>query len=505
MPTLTTEQKNALEAVLEKNGVLAFLEEFLAEHAEAKVYLVGGMVRDLFLNRSQKVDIDLVVSHVPAKALEAWLSAHGDVDLVGKHFGVLKFRPAGFPEGVESLDIALPRTDHAFLTGGYHDFEIQSDPELAIEKDLERRDFTVNAMAVDLKTFELIDIFHGMDDLKKKIIRTVNDPHLRFSEDATRMMRAVRFSCQLGFEIEPNTANEIKKQSATILKMPVERIREELNKILESDRAEYGIRLMEKIGLLQHVIPELCEGIGVTQNKSHIYTVFEHNLRALGTAVERGYSLTVRLAALFHDIGKPQTKRGEGYNSTFYNHDHVGGRMVSLIMNRLKYPKDMTRQVSHLVRNHMFYYSLGEVSDAGIRRLIARLGSENIHDFIHVRICDRLGMGRPKAKPYKLLEMERRIQTVALDPLHPKMMKLRGDDVMKLLSITPSPRIGRLLKALFAEVLDEPKKNTREYLEARLLEIKDMSDEELDALAPELSEYEEDRRKEVLKKYREAE
>lgn len=478
-----------------------FIQKLLTEFKKAEVYLVGGAVRDLLIAKPTK-DYDFVVKGVAAKDLEKFLSGLGEVDLVGKSFGVFKFVPEGFhvgDDGFEAIDIALPRTEQAGMSGGYQDFEIQSDPQLPIESDLSRRDFTINALAWDLKEQKIIDEFGGLDDLENKTIKAIGDPEQRFQEDYTRMLRAIRFSCQLGFAIEPKTYAVIKQKAKNIKTIAPERINEEFTKIIMSTEAEKGIRMMEEIGLLKELIPELASAVGVTQNRHHIYDVFEHSVRALGAGAQRGYKLEVRLAALLHDIGKPQTKEGEGPESTFYNHDIVGAKLAKKILKRLNYSNDVIDYTTHLVRYHMFYYALDIVSDAGVRRLLSRIGNENIDDFINVRICDRLGMGRPKAKPWKLIELERRFKEVQLDPITPKMIALKGDELMELLGITPGPRVGLILNAMLGEVLEDPKKNDHDYLVSRAQELQKMNDEELRQLNPDVKFYDEERKRNLHK------
>ena len=309
------------------------------------------------------------------------------------------------------------------------------------------------------------------------------------------MLRAIRFSCQLDFFIEPKTYAEIRNKTKKIKTIASERINEEFVKIIMSERAEEGVRMMQDIGLLEELMPELASAYGVTQNRHHIYDVFEHSVRALGAGAKRGYKLEVRLAALLHDIGKPQTKEGEGVDSTFYNHDVVGSKLAKKILKRLNFSNDVIDYVTHLVRFHMFYYALDTVSDSGVRRLLSRIGKENIDDFIEVRICDRLGMGRPKAKPWKLIELERRFKEVQLDPIAPKMMALKGDELMKLLAIAPGPRVGLILNALLGEVLEDPQKNDHNYLIGRAKELHQMSDAELKQLNPDVKFYEEERKR----------
>ncbi len=490
------------EMALDKPEFL-FIKKLLNIFEKAELYLVGGAVRDILIDRQTK-DFDFVVKGIDFKELELFLSQLGEVNLVGASFGVFKFVPQGFKVGkddFEAIDIALPRTEIAGMSGGYKDFEIQSDKNLPIEKDLSRRDFTINALAWSIKEKKIIDEFSGLKDLDNKIIRAIGDPKKRFQEDYTRMLRAIRFVCQLDFVIEEKTFKEIKQQAKKIKTIAGERINEEFVKIINSDRAEQGIRLMKEIGLLDELIPELASASGVSQNRHHIYDVFEHSVRALGAGAKRNYKLEVRLAALFHDIGKPKTKEGDGLDSTFYNHDIVGAKTTKNILKRLYFSNDIIDYVTHLVRYHMFYYALDIVSDAGVRRLLSRIGKENIDDFINLRICDRLGMGRPKAKPWKLIELERRFKEVQLDPITPKMLALKGDELMKLLKIKPGPRVGLILNAMLGQVLEDPKKNDHEHLVSRAKGLQKLSDEELRQLNPDIKFFEEERKRNLHSSY----
>ncbi len=258
-----------------------------------------------------------------------------------------------------------------------------------------------------------------------------------------------------------------------------ERIRDELAKLIMTEHAADGIRQLEQLGLLKYVIPELCEGVGMAQNLHHIYSVFEHNVRALQYTAEKNYTFPVRLGALLHDVGKPRTKRGEGKYATFYNHEVVGARMTAKILDRLRFSKEVVEYVTHLVRWHLFYYNVGEVSAAGVRRFLVHIGVETVDDILRIREADRIGSGVPKAFPYRLRHLKFMIEKVRRDPVHPKMLALRGDDVMQLLGIEASPRIGHLLAILLEEVLDDPKKNDHEKLATRLKELNQWSDSEL--------------------------
>jgi len=375
-----------------------------------------------------------------------------------------------------------------------------------IEEDLARRDFTINALALNIRTsdvpninvnkrtsdVQIIDSFGGQKDLKNKIIRTVGQPEARFNEDALRLMRAVRLATELNFQIEEKTQAAIKEKANLLSMIAQERIRDELEKIIISERAADGLRKLAELNLLQYIIPELTEGIGVSQNKHHIYEVFDHGVRALDYAAQKNYSLEIRLAALLHDIAKPRTKKGEGENATFYNHEIVGAKMTRKILERLRFSKEIIEKVVHLVRYHLFYYNVGEVTAAGVRRFLHRVGPENIDDLIKVREADRIGSGVPKAVPYKLRHLLFMIEKVKQDPVSAKMLAVNGEDVMKIAGLKPGPRVGQILIILLDEVLENPQKNTKENLEIRIKILAKLSENELKNLAEKAQEKKEE-------------
>jgi len=340
----------------------------------------------------------------------------------------------------------------------------------------------------------IVDPFNGQGDLERKVIRAVGEPDKRFTEDALRLMRAVRFAAELGFDIEENTQAALKKSANLLDNIANERIRDELVKILMSseDRPKWGIEKLEELGLLQYIIPELREGINMTQNKHHIYTVWEHNILALDYAAKKNYALEIRLAALLHDFGKPRTKEGEGPNATFYNHEVVGAKMARETLLRLHFSKSFIEKVTHLIRYHMFYYNVDEVTAAGVRRFVSRVGAESIPDLIKLREADRIGSGVPKAVPYKLRHFLFMIEKVKRDPITHKMLKITGEEVMRSSSIQPGPRVGWILAVLLDEVLDDPNKNNREHLEKRAGELGKISDEELKLQASKADERKEE-------------
>jgi tRNA nucleotidyltransferase (CCA-adding enzyme) len=434
-----------------------------------EAYLVGGCVRDILLGREPK-DWDIATNAKPEQVQKLFPETVYEND-----FGTVGVKTESEDPKVKVIEVTTYR-----IEGKYSDKRHPDEVIFAwtIEDDLSRRDFTVNALAMGLDG-EIIDPFDGQKDLKKKIIRTVGEAEERFGEDALRLMRAVRFAVELDFEIELHTRRAIEKRSRELEVIAKERVRDELVKIIMAPNAAKGIMLLEELGLLINVLPELRDGLGVGQNKHHIYTVFEHNVRALDYAARQDYSLIVRMASLLHDVGKPKVKGGEGPESTFYEHERVGAKMVMKMLDRLRFPKDFIEEIAHLVRMHMFYYNVGEISPAGVRRFVVRVGPEYIDDLLKVREADRIGSGVAKAIPYRLRHLLFMIEKVKRDPLSPKMLKINGDEMMDILKLPPSPRIGWILNALLEEVLDDSEKNEKKALMAQMIELNKMSDAEL--------------------------
>lgn len=442
-----------------------------------EAYLVGGCVRDA-LRGAVAHDWDVATNAEPEQ-IQALFPEH----VYENRFGTVGVKTGSEDAATAIVEVTTYRIDGEYIDGRHPETVSRAQ---TIEEDLARRDFTVNAMAYGEGA--LVDPFEGEADLAAKLIRAVGDPHERFGEDALRLMRAVRFCAQLGFDLEEGTRKAVADLAPSIANVSQERVRDELVKLIASDGAERGIELMRELGLLAHVIPELMEGVGVGQNKHHIFTVYEHNLKAMAYAVSQDYDLVVRLASLLHDVGKPRTKHGEGINSTFYNHEVVGGRMTREILDRLKFPKETTSRVAHLVRHHMFYYNVDEVSPAGVRRFVRRAGADCIDDLFRLREADRIGSGVPKAVPYKLRHLRYMIDSVKADPIDAKMLKASGTDLMEELKLEPGPILGQLLAILLEEVIEEPSKNEKEILLARAKELIALGPEERARLTREAKE-----------------
>lgn len=444
--------------------------------AKFRAYLVGGCVRDLALERKPK-DWDITTDATPGEIQELFPES-----VYENAFGTVGVRTESEDPTLKIIEITTFRLEGKY-TDKRHPDKIKFSK--TIEDDLARRDFTVNALAFDLlaKDASLIDLYGGKADLAKKVIRTVGDPLARFGEDALRMVRAVRFAAELGFSIEKETAAAIKKLAGELEMISHERVRDELVKILMADDASRGISDLVELKLIKHVLPEMEEGVGVGQNKHHIYTVFEHNNRALEYAAKKNYSLEIRMASLLHDVGKPRVKAGDGPDSTFYAHEIVGAKMTLKMLDRLRFSRDFIEKIAHLVRYHLFYYNVGEVTEAGVRRFLQRVGPENVPDLIKLREADRIGSGVPKAIPYKLRHLLFMIEKVKQDPISPKMLKVNGSDVMRIAKLEPGPRVGFILNILLEEVIENPSLNAEAHLEKRVKELAKMTDAALKKLS----------------------
>lgn len=445
----------------------------MLHNAGYEAFVVGGCVRDVLLQRTPQ-DWDVTTNAHPEEVQAVFPDSFYENDFGTVGVKVAPFLPHGDTARTHDIiEVTTYRTESA-----YSDHRRPDTVQFVqtLHQDLARRDFTMNAIAMT-EDGVLRDPFNGRRAITQRQIVAVGDAATRFREDALRMMRAVRFAAQLRFVIDPDTRTAIRDHAKLLRKIAMERIRDEFSKIVLSDHPMQGIQLLHDTGLLAQFLPELEEGIGVEQNHHHIYTVWEHNLRALQTCPSS--KLSVRLGTLLHDVGKPRAKRGTGRNCTFYNHEYIGERMTRKILTRLRYPKQVVRHAALLVRNHMFYYSVGEVTETAVRRVIAKVGRENIKDLLDLRIGDRLGSGSAKAMPYKLRHFQYMVDKVSNDAVSVKMLKINGNTLITELGLTPGPKVGAVLDALLAEVIDDAAKNTRAYLLTRAAELAAQDIEEL--------------------------
>lgn len=429
----------------------SFIQTALAtlRNSGFEAFVVGGSVRDALLNREPK-DWDLTTNAKPEEIRRVFSDTY-----TNNPFGTVVVRLAGY-----EIEVTPYRAEGEYKDGRHPEHVAFG---VSLEEDLSRRDFTINAMAFDGE--RIVDPFGGQQDLNTKVIRAVGDPATRFQEDGLRLMRAVRLACDLNFDLEEKTRVALLAKGDLLRRISYERIRDEFMRMVMADNSTTGMWLLAETGLLDEFLPELSAGIRIGQNKHHIYSVFFHNVLALQYCPSD--DPWVRLGALFHDIAKPQTKVGLGHNCTFYKHDIVGEEVTRRAMRRLRFSNEQIDRVAHLVRHHLFFYSVGEVSDAGVRRLLRRIGPENIQAFIDIRVSDRMGSGCQVEIPYKLRELQERMVEVQKEPISTKMLEIDGHDVMKLLNLKPGPKVGEILNVLLEEIIDDPVKNRREYLEGR--------------------------------------
>lgn len=442
---------------------LAELESVFSGHGY-KIYLVGGAVRDHLLGISNH-DYDFTTDAEPQEVKAMFKRT---IDTGIKHGTVTVMFKGG------KYEITTFRSE-----SGYFDMRHPEKVEFikSLEEDLMRRDFTINAFAADLCTGEIIDLHEGIKDLKLHLIRAIGNPEERFNEDALRMMRACRFSAKLGFEIEKGTFEAMRKLKGNIASVSAERIKEELFSLISSPHPQYGLEAMRESGLMEIIIPELYSCCNVEQKGVHSDDVYTHSVKTLMWAQKNGHKTEVRIAALFHDIGKPATrKEGESRSYTFYNHEKVSAELWRNICARLKTGNDERDKVAHLIENHMFNYD-PSWSDAAIRRFMKRIGPENLDDLIDLRMDDAMAISG-SFNPSLLLSLLDRIgiEKEKQSAISLKDLKINGRDLIEEKIIPPSKKMGRILELLLDEVVETPSLNRREYLleRARVLAGKDI-------------------------------
>ena len=435
-----------------------------AIESQGSLYEVGGVVRDrLLLHQQPTKDSDYLVTGIPYNDLTKILKKFGKVDLVGRSFGVIKFTQVINTQS-HTFDVTLPRKEYS--TGvGHKDFVVSFDPSLSVEDDLKRRDFTINAMARSMKTGHLIDPLGGQRDLEKRILRMVSEKS--FEEDPLRMLRAVQFVARFNLTIEKDTLESLKKHVYLISSISAERIAEELNKLLiQAAKPSVGFRLMLSTGLLKEIMPELVECVGVEQPGGyHKWNVFDHTLEMIDASPAK---LELRMAAIFHDIRKPQHKRVTEEGATFYGHEIGGAKTARDWLRRYRYPNDFIKDVSILVERHMFTTA---VADKGLRRLIRRVGIDLIFDLLDLRRADVVAQGMG-GKTADVDELELRIKNEInkKSPFGLKDLAVDGNVIMKKLKLKPGPVVGEILNYLLEQVLDEPENNSPRVLEKKAKE-----------------------------------
>ncbi len=461
-----------------------------------EAYLVGGCVRDLFLEKVPK-DWDITTNAVPEQIISLFKKTFYEND-----YGTV---------GVVNEETADPTLKVVEVTpyrieSGYSDKRRPDSVSFSknIEDDLKRRDFTVNAIAYDSEIQKTLDLYGGLADLENKIIRTVGNPNERFAEDGLRVMRAVRLHAELGFSIEENTKEGIRKNAELLSHIAKERVRDEFVRIIMSDRPGQALELCRELGILKYIVPELEKGIGIEQNQAHAFDVWTHLMKTVDHSAKKRFPLQVRLAALLHDISKPETRRqaGEKGDWTFYGHDVVGARVTERILKDLKFSNEIVAQVTKLVRWHMFFSDTEKITLSAVRRLVRNVGRENVWDLMDVRTCDRIGTGRPKESPYRLRKYHSMIDEALRDPISVGMLKTNGARIIEITREKPGPRIGYILHALLEEVLENPSLNTEEKLEEKAKKMALLSDQKLREIGEKGREKKQEEDEKIVKEIR---
>lgn len=441
-----------------------------------KAYLVGGAVRDMLM-KVPAHDWDVATNATPQDVIKLFKF----VVPTGIEHGTVTVHYKG-----NEIEVTTFRTEAGYSDGRHPD---SINYAATIEEDLARRDFTMNAIAASLEDGTITDPYGGQDDIKNKLIRTVGAAHERFMEDGLRPVRALRFASKLGFSIEKNTYSEIFKKEiqAKAASISIERFRDEFEKIMASPKPSVGLKLLEESGLLDIFIPEfkICRGCIQSDYRAfHKFDVLDHLFYACdGAPADK---LNVRLAALFHDIGKPAAKKilhetvldGEKNDGstkeietiTFYNHEAFGEKITQKLMTRLKFSNDMISNVCHLVKEHMFHYE-SNWSEAAVRRFIIRVKPECMEDLYDLRLADMYGMYNEKvdvrySESVKLLlELKARVEKELSKKtaLSLKSLAVNGRDLMQL-GIPAGKELGRILNELLECVIEDPAMNNKERL-----------------------------------------
>lgn len=430
--------------------------------ARASLYLVGGAVRDIIMGTDEEgYDEDYLIRGLSLEEAVSILNRYGSSDLVGSSFGVLKFRP----HGGSTVDIALPRKEYS--TGwGHKDFHVSFSPDIPVEEDLLRRDYTMNSIALDLSSMEMVDPLDGISDIKNKLMRVNREES--FEEDPLRIIRGVQFKYRFNLEVEQKTWNLMEKYGHLVSSLSGERVREELNKMmLMAENPGDGFEFMRRTGILQYIIPELDETYGIEQNEYHPDDIFTHSIRSCNLAEP---DLLIRWSALLHDIGKKETKREKNGRIVFYSHEMISERKAEKVLKRLKFSKGFIRELLHLVRNHMFRIT-EECSDSAVRRFVSRIGMENLENLFALRKADALSR-----KDYESVEnidyIRKRISEIKSEESAFKIedLDINGNEIMELTGLSTGRRVGEILYYLFEKVIEDPGLNHNETLKRMVAE-----------------------------------
>ncbi|OGG93623.1 hypothetical protein A3G63_01240 [Candidatus Kaiserbacteria bacterium RIFCSPLOWO2_12_FULL_52_8] len=440
-----------------------------------EAYLVGGCVRDLILGREPK-DWDVTTDATPEQIQGVFPDSFYEND-----YGTVGVKTGSEDERLAIVEVTPYRTESKYSDKRRPDAVTFG---ASLLEDLARRDFTINAIALDDAMGSVVDPYKGQKDIKDKLVRAVGVATDRFNEDALRMLRAVRLVAELGFGIDGDTAAAISKNSKHLSHVSRERVRDELSRILKSDQPMNALVLAQRLGILESIAPDLIRGIGIEQNQAHSYEVFEHLMRTMQHAADKNWNFDIRLSGLFHDVSKPETRRwsDEKKEWTFHGHEVVGSRVTRKALEDLRFSRETIEKVVKLVRWHMFFSDPEQITLSAVRRMIKNVGEENIWDLLNLRICDRIGTGRPKEQPFRFRKYKAMVEQALRDPISVSMLNTDGNHIMETFRVEPGPRLGYVLNALLEEILDDSKLNTREYLDKRTGELLEIPEDSLKKL-----------------------
>jgi putative nucleotidyltransferase with HDIG domain len=416
--------------------------------------LVGGTVRDVLLGRAGSAAFDVATDRRP----EDVLALFERVEPIGLAHGTVLVL-----EDDVRIECTTLRTEGVYADARRpSSVAFTGDPLL----DLARRDLTVNAMAWDPQGRRLLDPFGGLADLEAGVLRAVGDPGERFTEDALRPLRVARFAATLEMTPEPGTRAALGVGLERAAGVAAERVRDELERMLSARQPSRGLELMRESGWLVRVLPELEACVGVGQNRYHAYDVYRHSLEVCDAAPADWPE--VRWAALLHDIGKPATRAGKDGEGTFHGHADAGARLAEARLEALRFASARRACIVHLIREHMFDYR-PEWSDAAVRRWLRRVGVEHLEALFALREADAAGTGVP-SQALPVADFRARIDRVlaASRVLSVRDLPVDGADVMRVAGIGPGPDVGRLLRELLEQVIEDPREGSREALLERL-------------------------------------
>jgi tRNA nucleotidyltransferase (CCA-adding enzyme) len=437
-----------------------------------EAYLVGGCVRDLIIGREPK-DWDITTNANPEQIQTLFPDSFYE-----NEYGTVGVKTGTEDPRLAIIEVTPYRTESAYTDKRRPD-KVAFGASLL--EDLARRDFTINAIALDDDIGHIIDPYEGQKDIKDKLIRAVGIASERFNEDALRMLRAVRLVAELDLGIDGNTAAAISENSEHLKHVSRERVRDELVRILKSAQPMKALVLAQQLKILEFIAVDLVRGVGVQQNQAHSYDVFEHLMRTMQHAADKAFGFDVTLAGLFHDVSKPETRRWseEKKEWTFHGHEVVGSRVTKSALEDLRFSRETIDKVVKLVRWHMFFSDPDQISLSAVRRMIKNVGEENIWDLLNLRICDRIGTGRPKEQPFRFRKYKAMVEQALRDPISVGMLKTDGAHIMEVFHVNPGPKIGYVLNSLLEEVLDDSTLNTQPYLDERAKDLLGMPEDEL--------------------------